>query len=68
MKKGDIDDDINHRNRLGWQKWRNAARVLCDKKILGSLKGRVYRMMVKSASLYGTECCSIKRTEEADGS
>ena len=38
-KRGDINDDINHCIRVGWQKWRNAYGVLCDKKIPVSLKG-----------------------------
>jgi len=31
--KGDIDEDINHRIKVGWQKWKKASRVLYDKKI-----------------------------------
>ena len=45
--KGDIDEDINQCVNLVCQKWRNALRVLCDKKILGELKGKVYHMAVK---------------------
>jgi len=30
-QNGDINDDINHRIRVGRQKWRSASRVLCDK-------------------------------------
>jgi len=41
-EKGDIDDDIKHRIRVGWQKWNKASRVLCDKKISFRLKGRIY--------------------------
>jgi len=44
---GDIESDVNHHIRLGWQKLRNAFRVLCDKKIPIRLKGRVYRMVVR---------------------
>jgi len=32
-EKGGIDEDINHRIRLGWQKWKKASGVLCDKRI-----------------------------------
>ena len=51
-----IVDDIKYRIRVGWQKWKNAYGVLCDKKILVRLKGKVYRMIVRPILLYGAEC------------
>ena len=32
-KNGDINEDIYHRIRVGWQKWRSVSGVLCDKKM-----------------------------------
>ncbi|XP_071700106.1 uncharacterized protein [Rutidosis leptorrhynchoides] len=32
-KSGRIDEDVSHRSKVGWVKWREATRVLCDKKI-----------------------------------
>jgi len=61
--RGDIDDDINHRIRVGWQKWKNASGVLCDKKISIRLKGKVYRMIVRLVLLYGAEFWPIKKTQ-----
>jgi hypothetical protein len=29
-KEGDIDDDVSHRIKAGWLKWRQDAGVLCD--------------------------------------
>ncbi|KAG5586651.1 hypothetical protein H5410_047085 [Solanum commersonii] len=34
----DIDDDVTHRIRAAWRKWRLASGVLCDKKIPPGLK------------------------------
>jgi len=62
-KRGDIGDDINHRMRVEWQKWRNASGVLCDGKVPVSLKGRVYRMVVRWALIYGAECWPVKKTQ-----
>jgi len=45
-EKRDIDEDIIHRVRVGWQKRKKASGVLCDKKIPFRLKGRVYRMVI----------------------
>jgi len=62
-EKGDIDEDINHRIRVGWQKWRKASGVLCDKRMPFILKGKIYRMVVLPALLFGTECWPIKKTQ-----
>ncbi|XP_071694412.1 uncharacterized protein [Rutidosis leptorrhynchoides] len=32
-KSGRIDEDVSHRIKVGWMKWRAATGVLCDKKI-----------------------------------
>ena len=61
-ERGDIDEDISHRIRAGWQKCKKASEVLCDKKIPLRLKGRVYRMVVRPTLLYGADCWSIKKT------
>ena len=38
-KSGRIDDDVTHRIRAGWAKWRASSGVLCDKKVPFKLKG-----------------------------
>jgi len=53
---GKIDEDINQRIKIEWQKWKNVCGVLCDKKIPLRLKGRVYLMVVRPTLLYGAEC------------
>jgi hypothetical protein len=30
QKDGDIDEDVSHRIKVGWLKWRRASSVLCD--------------------------------------
>ena len=42
-KEGDIVDDVAHRIRAGWLKWRGASGVLCDKRIPLKLKGKFYK-------------------------
>ena len=60
---GDIDDDISHRIKVRWQKWRKEAGVLYDKKIPFRLKGKVYRMVIRPALPYGAECWQIKKSQ-----
>ena len=33
QKDGDIDEDVSHRIKAGWMKWRQASGVLCDKRV-----------------------------------
>ena len=61
--KEDIDEDISQCIGVGWQKWRNASSLLCDKKILVGLEGRVYHVVIRPTLLYGSECWPIKKTQ-----
>ena len=54
QKDVEIDGDVNHMIKAGWLKWRSATRVLCDRNMPMSLKGKFYRMAVRPSLLYGT--------------
>jgi len=56
QQQGYVVEDINQRIQVGWQKWKWASGVLCDKRMPVGLKGKVYRMVVRPALLYGSEC------------
>jgi len=62
QQNGDIDEDISQQIRVGWQKWKSASGVLCDKRVPIVLKGKVYRMVVRLAVFYGSECWPLKKT------
>ena len=32
QRDGDIDEDVSHRIKAEWMKWRQASGVLCDKR------------------------------------
>jgi hypothetical protein len=61
QKDGDIDEDVNHRIKTGWMKWRQASGILCDKRVSQKLKGNVYMTAIRPAMLYGAECWPTKR-------
>ncbi|XP_070049226.1 uncharacterized protein [Nicotiana tomentosiformis] len=52
----EIDEDVTHRIRAGWMKWRLASGVLCDKNVPLKLKGKFCKVVVRPTMLYGAEC------------
>ncbi|GJY58463.1 hypothetical protein Tco_0458355 [Tanacetum coccineum] len=60
-RSGRIDDDVAHRIRAGWMKWRAASGVLCDRRIPLKIKGKFYRAAIRPAMLYGSECWPITK-------
>ncbi|XP_021986223.1 uncharacterized protein LOC110882541 [Helianthus annuus] len=63
QRDGDIDGDVTHRIQAGWCSWSAASRVLCDRTFPTKLKGKFYRVTVRPAMLYGTDCWAIKKTQ-----
>uniref|UniRef100_A0A1U7W568 Uncharacterized protein LOC104225110 n=1 Tax=Nicotiana sylvestris TaxID=4096 RepID=A0A1U7W568_NICSY len=59
---GEIDEDVAHRIRVGWTKWRLASGVLCDKNVPLKLKGKLYKVVVRPTMLYGAECWPVKKS------
>jgi hypothetical protein len=57
---GDIDEDVSHRIRNGWVKWRQTSGILCDKKVPNKLKYKFYRTAIRPAMMYGAECWATK--------
>jgi len=56
QQNGDIDEDVNQRTKMSWQKWKYASGVLCDKRVPMGLKDKVYCMVVRPVVLYGSKC------------
>jgi hypothetical protein len=47
QSEGEINEDVSHRIRAGWVKWRQTSGVLCDKKVPNKLKDKFYRKMIR---------------------
>ena len=58
---GNVDGNVNYRIQTTWMKWRKASGVLCERTMSLHLKGKFYRIVVKSALLYGIEYWDIKK-------
>jgi hypothetical protein len=61
QKNGDIVENVSHRIKGGWLKWRQASSVLCDPRVPLKLKGKLYRTAIRPDMLYEAECCPTKR-------
>jgi hypothetical protein len=61
QKNGDIDEDVSHRIKAGWLKWRQASDVLCDHRVPLKLKDKFYRTAIRPVMLYRVECWHTKR-------
>jgi hypothetical protein len=61
QKNGDIDEDVSHRIKASWLKWRQASDVLCDPRVPLKLKDKFYRTVIRPAMLYGAEYWPTKR-------
>ena len=55
QNNGDFEEDMKHRVKCGWIKWREASGVLCDKRIPVWLKGKFYKIVVRPAMMYRIE-------------
>jgi Reverse transcriptase (RNA-dependent DNA polymerase) len=55
QSEGEIDEDVSHKIRAGWIKWRQTSGVLCDDKVLNKLKDKFYRTAIRPAMMYGAE-------------
>ncbi|KAL4184631.1 hypothetical protein AMTRI_Chr10g226500 [Amborella trichopoda] len=57
----EIEEDVVHRIRTGWAKWRCAIGILCYRRIPLKLKDKFYRTAVRPALFYGAECWADKK-------
>jgi len=66
QKNVGFNEDIMHRIKCGWIKWRETSGVLCDRRIPIRLKVKFYKTVVRPALMYGSECWAIDKTTERE--
>lgn len=54
QKYGGFEENMKHKIKCGWIKWRETSGILYGKKIPVGLKGKFYKSAVSSAMMYGT--------------
>ena len=63
-EKGGCSKSARARIGKAWQKWREVARVVCDKRTPLKTKAKIYKSVIRPALLYGTESATLRREEE----
>ena len=64
-REGGSHADVNNRIRIGWIKWKEVFRVMCDRKMPVELKDKVFKTIIRPAITYGSECWAIKKKDES---
>ena len=61
---GGCEEDVKHRITAAWQKWKDLAGVVCDRKMPVWIKGKVYKTMIRPVMIYGAEAWTLRKKEE----
>ncbi|VDO99512.1 unnamed protein product [Heligmosomoides polygyrus] len=63
-EEGSVDQAVRGRINAAWLKWRESTGILCDRRCSRTLKGKLYRTVVRPALLYGSECWALGKAQE----
>ena len=64
-RQGESEAAVTARTRIGWIKFRECGELLYGRKFSSQMKGRNYQSCVRSAMLYGSETCCLRKSEMA---
>ena len=62
---GGTGREVQKRIQAGWGTWRKIMTVFCDRRVPPKLKGRLYKVMVRPAMLYGIEALAVTKRQES---
>ena len=55
---------VNNRIQIGWMKWKQVSRVMCDMKVPMELKAKVFKTSIRPTMTYGSECWAENKKDE----
>ena len=56
---GRCEKEVRRRIQAGWMSWKKVSGVLCDRKLSALVKGKMYKSVVRPATLYGMETVAV---------
>ena len=66
QSNGECGREVKKRVQAGWNGWIRMSGVICDRRVPARVKGKVYRMAVRPAMLYGLETVALTKRQEAE--
>ena len=66
QRNGECGREVKKRVQAGWNGWRRMSGVICDRRVPARVKGKVYRVAVRPAMLYGLETMVLMKRQEAE--
>ena len=66
QSNGECGREVKKRVQAGWNGWRIMSGVICDRRVSARVKGKVYRVAVRPAMLYGLETVALTKRQEAE--
>ena len=66
QSNGECGREVKKRVQAGWNGWRRMSGVLCDRRVPARVKGKVYKVAVRPAMLYGLETVALTKRQEAE--
>ena len=66
QSNGECGRAVKKRVQAGWNGWRRMSGVICDRRVPARVKGKVYKVAVRPAMLYGLETVALTKRQEAE--
>ena len=66
QESGSCEREVKKRVQAVWNGWRKVSGVICDRRLLARVKGKVYSLVVRPAMVYELETVAVtkKQVEE----
>ena len=61
QESGSCEREVKKKIQAGWNRWRRVSGVICDRRLLARVKGKVYSSMVRPAMVYGLETLAVTK-------
>ena len=68
QESGSCEREVKKKVQAGWNGWRRVSGVICDRRLLARVKGKVDSSVVRPAMVYGLETVAVtkKQVEEME--
>ena len=57
---------MKKRVQASWNGWKKVPGVMCDKRVSARMKGKIHKMVVRPAMLFGSETVALRKRQEAE--